>query len=64
MAQRYCQRGLEMENDNIEVLELTGHVMMEVGNMEAAKQVRWLFEYTLDTLSLASEKFHAFEFIR
>ena len=40
MAQRYCQRGLEMENDNIEVLELTGHVMMEVGNMEAAKQVR------------------------
>ena len=58
MAQRYCQRGLEMENDNIEVLELTGHVMMEVGNMEAAKQVRWLFEYTLDTLILA------FEFIR
>ncbi|XP_067938169.1 uncharacterized protein [Watersipora subatra] len=38
MAQRYCQKALEIDNDNIKVLELTGHVMMEVGNLEGAKQ--------------------------
>ena len=39
MAQRYCQKALEIDNDNIQVLELTGHVMMEIGDLEAAKQV-------------------------
>lgn len=39
MAQRYCQKALEMDNENIKVLELTGQVMMEVGNLDAAKQV-------------------------
>jgi len=38
MAQRYCQKAIELDNENVKVLELTGHVMMEVGDMDAAKQ--------------------------
>ena len=42
MAQKYCQKALEMDNENIKVLEITGQVMMDVGDMEAAKQVRFM----------------------
>ncbi len=39
LAQKFCQRALEMEPDNTKVLETSGTLLLEVGNMEAAKHV-------------------------
>jgi len=39
MAQRFCQKALEMDSDNVRALETTGLVMLEVQNLDAAKQV-------------------------
>ena len=38
LAQRFCQRALEIEADNIRALETTGTLLLELGNPEAAKQ--------------------------
>ncbi|WAR24244.1 ACL4-like protein, partial [Mya arenaria] len=38
MAQKFCQRGLEMEPDNVRALETSGALLIDLGNMEAAKQ--------------------------
>ncbi|XP_069128242.1 uncharacterized protein [Argopecten irradians] len=38
LAQKFCQRALEMEPDSILALETTGSLLLEVGNQEAAKQ--------------------------
>ncbi|XP_060081597.1 uncharacterized protein LOC132560906 [Ylistrum balloti] len=38
VAQKFCQRALEMEPDNILALETTGSLLLELGNQEAAKQ--------------------------
>ena len=39
MAQKFCQRALEMEPDNVRVLEVSGTLLLEVGELEKAKQV-------------------------
>lgn len=38
LAQKFCQRALEIEADNIRALETTGTLLLELGNPEAAKQ--------------------------
>ncbi|OWF34891.1 probable assembly chaperone of rpl4 [Mizuhopecten yessoensis] len=38
LAQKFCQRALEMEPDSILALETTGSLLLELGNQEAAKQ--------------------------
>ena len=39
LAQKFCQRALEMEPDNVRALETSGSLLIDLGNMEAAKQV-------------------------
>nr|XP_022313654.1 probable assembly chaperone of rpl4 [Crassostrea virginica] len=38
LAQKFCQRALEMEPDNLRALETAGSLLLELGNTEAAKQ--------------------------
>lgn len=46
MAQKFCQRALEMEPDNVRVLEVSGTLLLEVGELEKAKQVTVYLEWT------------------
>ncbi|XP_056019872.1 uncharacterized protein LOC125669168 [Ostrea edulis] len=38
LAQKFCQRALEIEPDNMRALETAGSLLLELGNTEAAKQ--------------------------
>ncbi|XP_033116021.1 probable assembly chaperone of rpl4 [Anneissia japonica] len=38
MAQKYCQKALEIEPDNVRVLEMTGNMLVEIGDIEGAKK--------------------------
>ena len=33
MAQRFCERALEMDNDNVRALELTSSLLLELGQV-------------------------------
>jgi len=37
MAQKFCQRALEMDNDNGRALELSGGLLLEMGEIESAR---------------------------
>ena len=39
IAQKFCQRALELEPDNTRALEMTGALLLEMGDMEGAKKV-------------------------
>ncbi|XP_063777540.1 uncharacterized protein LOC134927261 isoform X2 [Pseudophryne corroboree] len=39
MAQLFCQRALDMEPSNLEILDMMGNICMELGNAEKAEQV-------------------------
>lgn len=39
LAQKFCQRALEMEADNVRALETSGALLTDLGNIEGAKQV-------------------------
>lgn len=39
LAQKFCQRALETEPDNVRALELSGGLLIDLGNFEAAKHV-------------------------
>lgn len=41
LAQKFCQRALEQDADNVRALETSGSLLLELGNTEAAKQVSW-----------------------
>ena len=43
LAQKFCQRALEMEPDNVRALETSGSLLIDLGNLDAAKQVNSLF---------------------
>ncbi|XP_066441824.1 uncharacterized protein [Eleutherodactylus coqui] len=53
MAQLFCQRALDMEPDNLEILDMMGNICMELGNAEKAKQV------FLKAVDLSPDKGHA-----
>ncbi|ESP04239.1 hypothetical protein LOTGIDRAFT_237436 [Lottia gigantea] len=38
LAQKFCQRALEVDRENIRALELTGSVLLELGDQESAEQ--------------------------
>ena len=45
MAQKFCQRALELEPDNVQALETCGTLLLELGELESAKHVscqHWL----------------------
>lgn len=37
LAQRFCERALEMDNDNVKALELTSSLLLEMGQVESAQ---------------------------
>ena len=39
LAQKFCQRALEMEPDNVRALETSSSLLLELGDMESAKHV-------------------------
>ncbi|XP_072268910.1 uncharacterized protein [Pyxicephalus adspersus] len=53
MAQLFCQRALDMEPDNLDILETMGNICMELGDTDKAKQV------LLRAVELSPEKGHA-----
>ncbi|KAM4026896.1 uncharacterized protein ACNLHF_022776 [Anomaloglossus baeobatrachus] len=53
MAQLFCQRALDLEPENLEILDTMGNICMELGNAEKAKQV------LLQAVALSPEKGHA-----
>ncbi|XP_075067965.1 uncharacterized protein LOC142158167 isoform X2 [Mixophyes fleayi] len=53
MAQLFCQRALDIEPDNLEILDMMGNICMELGNAELAKQV------LLKAIELSPDKGHA-----
>ncbi|KAK6165941.1 hypothetical protein SNE40_022747 [Patella caerulea] len=38
LAQKFCQRALEVDNENVRAIELTGTVLLEMGDPESAQQ--------------------------
>lgn len=42
LAQKFCQRALETDADNIRALEMSGSLLLELGNVEDAKKVRYI----------------------
>lgn len=45
MAQKFCQRALELEPDNVQALETCGTLLLELGELKSAKHVscqHWL----------------------
>jgi len=39
LAQKFCQRALETEPDNVRALELSGGLLIDLGNFDGAKHV-------------------------
>lgn len=39
LAQKFCQRALETDSDNVRALEMSGSLLIDLGNLEAAKHV-------------------------
>ncbi|XP_056375066.1 uncharacterized protein LOC130272994 [Hyla sarda] len=53
MAQLFCQRALDLEPDNLEILDMMGNICMELGNGEKAKEI------FLKAVHLSPDKGHA-----
>ncbi|XP_040290495.1 probable assembly chaperone of rpl4 [Bufo bufo] len=53
MAQIFCQRALDLEPENLEILDMMGNICMELGNAVKAKQV------LLKAVELSPDKGHA-----
>ncbi|XP_069815582.1 uncharacterized protein [Dendropsophus ebraccatus] len=53
MAQLFCQRALELEPDNLEILDMMGNICMELGSAGKAKEV------FLKAVHLSPDKGHA-----
>ncbi|XP_075128119.1 uncharacterized protein LOC142201191 [Leptodactylus fuscus] len=56
MAHLFCQRALDLEPENLEILDMMGNICMELGNAEKAKQISFVF---LKAVSLSSDKGHS-----
>ncbi|KAG8443181.1 hypothetical protein GDO86_011839 [Hymenochirus boettgeri] len=53
MAELFCQRALDMDPTNLEILDMMGNICMELGHAEKAKQV------FLKAVELSPDKGHA-----
>ena len=47
LAVKFCERALDIEPDNVEVLEMAGSVFLETGDIDKAKSVSFNFDVTL-----------------
>ena len=44
LAVKFCERALDIEPDNVEVLEMAGSVFLETGDIDKAKSVSFKFD--------------------
>ena len=44
LAIKFCERALDMEPENVEVLEMAGAVFLETGDVDKAKSVSFKFD--------------------
>ncbi|MBN3278960.1 ACL4 protein, partial [Polyodon spathula] len=56
MAQLFCQRALDLEPTNLNVLDMLGNICAELGNEEKAKQISFLF---LRAVELSPDEGHS-----
>ncbi|KAM4687774.1 uncharacterized protein O3C94_006221 [Discoglossus pictus] len=42
LAQMFCQRALDMDPTNLDILDMMGNICMELGNVEKAKQISFI----------------------
>ena len=50
LARRFCERALQMAPDNVRALETSGAVLLEMDDIENAKQVRaWAVSYKVQS---------------
>ncbi len=42
MAGLFCQRALDMESDNLQALNMLGHICSELGNTQKAKEISFI----------------------
>ncbi|KAG8573810.1 hypothetical protein GDO81_012560 [Engystomops pustulosus] len=42
MAQLFCQRALDLEPENLEILDMMGNICMELGDADKARQISFL----------------------
>ena len=47
LAIKFCERALDMEPENVEVLEMAGAVFLETGDVDKAKSVSFEFDLPL-----------------
>ena len=42
MAGLFCQRALDVESDNLQALDMLGHICSELGNTQKAKEISFI----------------------
>lgn len=42
MACLFCQRALDVESDNLQALDMQGHIYSELGNTQKAKEISFM----------------------
>lgn len=42
MAGLFCQRALDVESDNLQALDMLGHICSELGNTQKAKEISFM----------------------
>lgn len=47
MAQLFCQRALDIESNNLQALDMLGHIYSELGNTHEAKEISFALAYFL-----------------
>ena len=55
LAQKFCQRALETEPDNVRALETSASLLLELGNCESAKHVSIRLTYFLISRGVAKK---------
>lgn len=43
MASLFCQRALDIESNNLQALDMLGHIYSELGNTHKAKEISFAF---------------------
>lgn len=47
MAGLFCQRALDVESDNLQALDMLGHICSELGDTQKAKGISFMLSYVL-----------------
>lgn len=47
MARLFCQRALDIESNNLQALDMLGHIYSELGNTHKAKEISFALVYIL-----------------